>query len=376
MSKTTKIIIGVIVVLIVIGGIWYGIGTQKPKGQETIKIGTVLPLTGEMASYGEGWKNAILLAIEDSGLKNKVQLIVEDDASCVVNQDVTIAQKLVNIDNVKAIIGPACSSSLLSMLPITEKDKIILISSSATSKSISGAGNYIFRTISSDAEKATGVADFAYNKDYRKAALLYNLSNDAYVQQREEVKNEFIKLGGQIVADESLKTGDTDFKSQLTKIKNSGADLIFVGFFPTKEGVLVFKQAKELGIKTQFISSAPEMGTPDFINVAGNLAEGIIFPFSETPTNKEYSDFINLYKNKFGKEPAGYSAETYDAAILLLKSINESDGTQDGIKNKLYQLGQNYYGASGIITFKENGDVEKPIVIKIIKNGQFVPYEK
>ena len=375
MIKTSKTIIWLIVAIVIIGGIWYGL-SRKPKEEGVIKIGAILPLTGGMASYGDGWKNAISLAIENSGLKDKIQLIVEDDASCTIGQDVTAAQKLVNVDNVKAIIGPGCSSSLLSVLSVTEKNKVIIISSSATSKSISGAGKYIFRTVSSDSDKAIAVADFAYSKGYKKAALLYDISNDAFIQQRDDVKNEFVKKGGQIVADESLKRGDTDFRSQLTKIKDSVADVIFIGFMPTEEGALVLRQAKELGIKTQFITSAPEIGTPDFIRIAGDLAEGIIFPSTTTPTNKEHTDFINLYKTKFGKDSVGYGAETYDATMLLIRAIAESDGTADGIKNKLYQLGQNYSGASGIINFTKNGDVKKSTIIEIIRNGQFVPYEK
>ena len=365
-----------IIAVIIVGLVIFLPRSKNPTDKEPIKIGAILPLTGNMATYGEGWKNSILLAIENNGLKDKIQLTIEDDASCVVVQDVTVTQKLVDVDKVKAIIGPACSSSFLALLPVTEKNKVILISSSATSKSISGAGNYIFRTVGSDAEKAIAVADFAYKQGFKKAALLYDLANDSFVQQRDDVRTEFVKKGGQIVIDESFKSGDIDFKTQLTKIKKSDADLVFVGFFPTKEGALVLKQAKELGIDLQLISSAPEIGTSDFINIAGDLAEGIIFPFTETPTNKEYTDFINAYKNKFGKDSIGYGLETYDAATLLIRAIAKSDGTPDSIKKKLYQLGQNYYGASGIITFGENGDVQKPISIRTIKNGQFVPYEE
>lgn len=371
MKNTTKILLALIVLVVVILFVIF----YKPAAKGTVKIGAILPLTGGMATYGEGWKNAIFLAIEDSGLKDRVQLIIEDDATCVIAQDVTVAQKLVNVDQVKAIIGPTCSSSLLSMLSTTEKNKVILISASATSKSISGSGNYVFRTISSDADKAIAVADFAYNKGFRKAALFYDIATDAFVQQREDVKAEFIKLGGQIVVDESANTGDADFKTQLIKIKNSDADVVFIGFFPTQDGVLVLRQAKELGINLQLISSAPEVGTPDFLNIANGVAEGLIFSFAETPTNKEYTDFVNIYKDKFGKDLAGYSAEIYDATTLLIRAIVGSDGTPDGIKDKLYKLGQNYYGASGVITFDTKGDVKKPLIIKTIKNGEFVPYE-
>ena len=373
MSKTTKIIISIIIAIVVIGGIWYGL-TRKPVSNEPIKIGAILPLTGDFATYGEGMKNAIDLAIENSGLKDRIQLIIEDDKGCAVTEDVSIAQKLININKTKEIIGSTCSSAFLSVLPITEQSKIILITPAATSKSITGAGNYIFRTCASDAAKSIAVAKFAYNKNYRKAALLYDIGNDAFIQQRDDVRGEFTGLGGQISIEESFKSGDTDFRSQLTKIKNSNIDVVFIGTFP-KEGGLILKQARELKISLPFISSETDVGVKDVIDIAGEAAEGLIFPFATTPTNKEYTDFVNLYNNKFGKQPPAYASESYDATMLLIKAVVESDGTSESIKDELQKIGQNYYGASGIITFDKNGDVQKPMIIKTIKNGQFVPYE-
>lgn len=371
MNKKTKIVIGVVIIIIIILAVYL----LNPKEVKEMKIGAVLPLTGDLATYGEGMKNAINLAIESSGLEERIQLIIEDDKGCVIAEDVSVAQKLVNIDRVKGILGPACSSAFLSMLPVTEKSKVILISPSATSKSITNAGNYIFRTIASDADKGIAVAELAYSEDYRRGALLYDIANDSFVQQRADVKGEFTELGGQISIEESFKTGDTDFRSQLTKIKNSNAEVVFVGAFP-QEGALVLKQARELGIKLPFISSDSDLGTEDVIGIAGEAAEGLIFPFATTPTNKEYTEFVSVYKNKFGKEPPAYAPESYDAAALLIKAIAKSDGTSESIKDELQKIGQNYYGASGIITFDENGDVQKPMIIKTIRNGQFVPYEE
>ena len=372
MNKNIKIVVGIIIAAIVVGGIWYAV-TKKPTEKEPIKIGAILPLTGDFAIYGEGMKNAIDLAIENSGLKDRIQLIIEDDKGCMVTEDVSIVQKLININKTKEIIGPTCSSAFLSVLPITEQSKIILITPAATSKSITGAGNYIFRTCASDAAKSIAVAKFAYNKNYRKAALLYDIGNDAFIQQRDDVRGEFTGLGGQISIEESFKSGDTDFRSQLTKIKNSNVDVVFIGTFP-KEGGLILKQARELKISLHFISSETDVGVKDVIDIAGEAAEGLIFPFATTPDNKESKDFIANYKAKYGKEPPAYAAEAYDAAMLLIKAIAKSDGTPESIKDELQKIGQNYYGVSGVITFDKNGDVQKPMIIKTIKNGQFVPY--
>ncbi len=142
MSNTTKWVIGVIIVVAII---WFGYSAIKTKEVSSIKIGAILPMTGDLATYGGGIKNAAELAVENSGLKDKIQLVVEDDHSCVPADAVGAAQKLINLDKVNGILGAVCSSAVLSVAPITEKAKLILISPSASSKSVTTAGDYVFR---------------------------------------------------------------------------------------------------------------------------------------------------------------------------------------------------------------------------------------
>ena len=375
MKKQIWILV-LIIAVIIVGLIIFVPRSKNLADKELIKVGVVVALSGDIATYGEGMKNAVLMAIDDSGAKDKIEVIIEDDKGCNISDDVSIVQKFINIDKVKAIIGPMCSSATLSILPITEQNKIVLITPMATSKAITAQGKFVFRTMASDAEKSTAIARFAYNKDYRKAALIYNIANDSFIQQREDAKEVFTELGGEVIIEESFKTKDVDFRTHLTKIKNSGADVILVGGFPTETG-LILKQAKELGLNLQFMSTDATVEGKELIDVGGIATEGLFFPFSETPANKENQDFINTYKNRFGKEPPTYGCyESYDAAMLLFKALMKGNKTAEDIRDNLYKVGQNYYGASGVITFDENGDVKKPMLIKTIKNGQFVPYEE
>ncbi len=372
MSKTLQIIIGIIIIVVIIVLVVVFSGKETIKG--TLKIGTILPLTGDLATYAEGAHNAVKLAIENSGFRDKIQLIVEDDMGCQPKDAVSAAQKLINIDKVEAIIGAVCSNATLAIAPLTEQAKMVLISPSATSKSITNAGDYIFRVIASDADKSIAVAKFAYEQGYKKAALLYDIANDSFIQQRIDAEEMFKELGGEIVIKESFITKDKDFRTQLAKIKNSDAEIVFIGAFP-KEGGLVFKQAADLGIKLTFISTETSLGTQDVVDIAKDSADGLIFPFATTPDNKEHTEFINAYKAKYGQDAPAYAAESYDVGMLLIKALAKSDRTPESIKDELQKIGQNYYGASGIITFDENGDVQKPMIIKTIKDGQFVEVE-
>lgn len=368
MDKTAKIIIGLIVIVVLV---WAGYSLTKPREIAPIKIGAILPLTGDLAAYAEGIKNATNLAVENSGLQDKIQIIFEDDHGCLPADSVSAVQKLINLDKVDGILGTMCTGSTLAIAPITEQNKVIVIAPSATGKNLSTAGDYVFRTIASDADKSIAVAKYAYGKGYRKAALLFDSAQDALVSQRDDVKTVFTNLGGQIAIEESFVSKDKDIRTQLSKIKNVNVDVIFVGAMPDTLG-LILKQAKDLGIKSVFISTDTSGGTQPVIDIAGNAAEGFIFPFATTPDNKENADFINSYKAKYGIEPPAYAAEGYDAAMLLIKSLAISERTPENIKNELQTIGQNYYGASGIITFDKNGDIQKPMIIKTIQNGQFV----
>jgi len=381
MSKTTKTIIWLVIIIVVIAGIWWGVSrklAQSPTVEKkVIKIGAILPLTGDAADIGQGQKNAIELAVaslEDLYPNIDIQVIFEDDR-LRMNDAVTAVHKLISVDKVDAIIGPSWSGATLAVAPIAESSKVVLISPSASSPSITTSGDYIFRVFPADDELVKIVANFTLNDlKLTKAAILFDSTNDAFVQERNYIKSEFEKLGGEIVAEEAFKTKDKDFKTQLLKIKSSKAEVLFFSAYPTETGIFL-KQAKEMGLKIPRISLDTIVENPEVIDTAGEAAEGVIYLIPAKPDNKEYFNYITVYKEKYGKEPPALSAEAYDALILAVNAILKSDGTKEDIKNQLYKIGQNYMGASGEITFDENGDVHKQYTFKTIKNGKFVPYK-
>jgi len=369
-----QIITLIIVLLIIIIGLIFLVPN---KAEKPIKIGVVTALSGDFAVAGESMKNSILMAIDDMELSEKVDIIFEDNRSCVIADTVSAIQKLVNVDKVDAIIGPVCTSETLAIKDFIEDKKIIAITPTATGRDVIDSNTkFLFRTIASDSEKSKAIANLIKKSNYRKVALLCDISNDAFIQQRQDFKDIIRGSNVEIILEESFKMKDTDFRSQLTKVKGSSADVVVVEAFPNETGLLM-KQAKELGINLPFMSTESSVGTQDLITTGGNAVNGLIFPFAKTPTNKEHKEFESAYKEKFGKEPFAFASyESYDATILLLKAIEKSNREPEDIRKKLYETGQNYYGASGLINFTENGDVQKPMLIKIVKDGEFVLYEE
>lgn len=370
MNKITKIVLLIAAVGLVLGG---GYALYAKKGGQRdgiITIGAVLPMSGDFAPYAEGARNAAIMAIEDAGMRDKVKFIVEDDKGCTPVGGVSATQKLITIDKVDAIYGPMCSSEALAMIPVTEPARIPMVIGAATSKTLSGSGKYVFRTIASDEVGAYAVAKYTYGNGSRKAAFVFDNSQDALIQGKNDAKESFTKAGGETVVEDSFGAKDMDFKTQLVKIKSSGADVVFVGA-TYKQMALMVKQARAMKIETKFVSVNESVDVKDFFVIGGKDVEGVIAPAMVKPNTEASKTFAERYKARFGVDATIYAAEGYDAMTLLLKAINEEGISGDQIKAGLIKVGNNYPGASGIITFNEKGDVTKPAIVKVANNGVF-----
>ncbi|MFZ3091499.1 MAG: ABC transporter substrate-binding protein [Nitrospirota bacterium] len=194
----------------------FSFGCEK-KEEKEIKIGAILPLTGDAAKWGNNTKNGIDLAVEKvnnaGGINGRKLKILYEDTQGTPKNGVAAIQKLITIEKVPAVIDDSMSTVTLAMSPIAEKSKVVLLATGATAPKISEAGDYIFRIWNSDDLEGKVSAKFVYDdlKLYN-AAILY-INND-YGNGLESVfKKAFEKLGGRIISSESFGQGDTDFRN-------------------------------------------------------------------------------------------------------------------------------------------------------------------
>jgi len=372
-----KIWITIGIVIIVAIAIIF-IVTQTKKESEVIKIGAMGPLTGVRAMGGTYMRNGLEMALEEinsrSGIKaGRVKLIYEDtkyEPATAVNA----FQKLVDVDRVKIVIGFQNSSCLLAVAPIAERKKVIVIGYGTQASKISSAGDYIFRTQISSTEEIPIIADFIINGLKISEITLLYLNTDYGVEYRDMLKSSFEdKFGGKIVSIESFEVETSDYRTQLTKVTQLNPKVIFIVGASKHVGMIV-KQAKELGIKTQFIASSPVEGE-DVLTVAGRLADGIIYPYPYDieSGDKEQEAFRIKHKERYGMFPEMLAANAYDALKIVAEMIDQYGYNIEKIKDGFYKI-KDYHGASGVLSFDENGDVHKPIIIKKIENGKFVRY--
>lgn len=354
------------------------LGCAKEEGEE-IKIGALLPLSGDGAKYGEEARNGIELAIQDvnsSGGVNgaRIRIIYEDDEGTQKGA-ISGFNKLVTAQKVAVVIGPMYSSTTLAVAPIAERNRIILLSPSASSPDVTEAGDFVFRNWPSDVFEGGKMARFAYTElGVRRVALLA-VNVDYGVGLAEVFKGEFTRLGAEIVAEEKYDQGASDFRTQLAKIKAVAPEAIYLPGYYT-EIALILKQARELGFKLRILSCVG-FDNPKGLELAGDAAEGVIFArpaYDPASVEEPVASFVSSFRNKYGIEPGTYAAHAYDALKIVAKAIAEGGSTSHGIKKALYRI-KDFPGVTGSTSIDGNGDVVKPIQIMVVKGGVFAPYQ-
>lgn len=374
-----KSIIGIVILICVIFAIVV-IFVHKKNDSKEIKIGATAFLTGRLANLGKSIQDGIELAVSNinnqGGIDGKsIRLILEDEGDSP-QQAVNAVRKLINFDNVPIVIGPISSSGVMAVAPIANKTKTVILSPGAASPNITYAGEYIFRNRAAGTLEAAKIAKFAYNRLGLQNIIVFEINEDYGVGFRKVFKKSFENLGGEVILVESYNQGDTDFRTQLSKFFRYKFDGIYIIGVANEVGNIL-KQATELGIKTIFIMN--NMENPELIRIAGDAAEGIYFPipfFDSNSPEENVRNFVNNFINKYGYEPDLFAANGYDAVFIAKYAIEQGGYSGERIKNALYSIQDFPAISGGRVSFDENGDIVQHLVIKTVRNGEFVIVEE
>ena len=351
---------------------------ESPADSNVIKIGVFEPVTGANAG-GAKWEiEGIKLAnkLYPEVLGKKVELVIVDNKSDKV-EAANAASRLVDKENVNAVIGSYGSSLSIAGGEIFKNAKIPAVGASCTNPIVTLDNEYYSRVCFIDPFQGTVMANYAFGKlNAKKVAIVQEVSNDYAVGLAKFFTDSFKKLTGDdksIVAVANYNTGDTDFSAQLTNIKALNPDVIFAPGNFTESAALT-KQARELGITAPIIGG-DTWETQEFIDIGGKAVEGAIFSTffdAAKPATSETEKFIAEFKKAFpDKEPAGVSALGYDAYLLIIDAIKRANSADpEKIKEAINQT-KDFMGASGIVTLDENRNAIKSAVIKQVKNGKF-----
>jgi len=371
-----KVIIGIILVVLIAIAAYYYFSKKETlmEYKTTIKIGVILPLSGDVAVYGNSLKNGMELALDkynqDSTANKRIELIYED-SKADPKLAVSSFEKLTSINECNLILGGFSSAEALSIAPIAEKKKIILISPTASSPSLTNAGDYIFRTTPSDDFDGDIMAKFAFNKLSLKNVAVFFENNDYGIGISKVFIDKFNSLGGKIAIQKSFESGTKDFKSQLLAIKEANPDGLYI--IADGEIGIILKQKGELKLNSLKVFTVGLAENPKVVEIAGDASNNVYYSYPSFHVDNEndiVKSFVSSFETKYNKKPDVLGAYGFDLMNITLEALKNNPTNSEEIKNALYNI-QNFQGVTGETSFDKNGDVSKSVGIKVINNGKF-----
>ena len=346
----------------------------QPAGNDKVRIGVFMSLTGSTANFGISSTNGIKMAADEvnaaGGINGKqIELNVQDDRSDA-QEAATIVTKFVTQDAVHAILGEVASSRSIAAAPIAQNAKIPMLTPSSTNPEVTRKGDYIFRSCFIDPVQGAAIAQFAARTlGAKRAAIMVDRKNDYSTGLEKFIGQTFTKLGGQIVLTQSYQEGDQDFNAQLTSIKGSNPEVIFVPGYYNDVG-LIAKQARDKGMNVPLLGG-DGWDAEQLYKIGGTALNGSFFSnhYSPYDSDPQVQRFVTNYKARFNSLPDALAATAYDAAHIMFDAIKRANSLEGKAIRDALAATKDFPGVTGKVTFNENRDAVKPIVMIEIKDG-------
>ena len=366
MKKFTSIVAAVAL----LGGMAYA---------KEVKIGVVLPLTGNIAAFGQTSKAGLdIAAAQNSKLSNgdTVKLVVVDDRGDKV-EAATAVKRLLDKDKVTVILGEVASSNSMAMAPVAEKAKTPMITHASTNPRVTKGKKYVTRACFIDPFQGAVMAKYALDSGLKTAVVVTDAKQDYSVGLSKAFKKAYEAAGGKIVKTILINSGDKDFNAQVAALKAANPAIVaFTGYYP--EAALMVKQARNMGVNTPFIG-ADGVGFPELVKIGGKAAEGFMYTdhFNEAAASSpEAKAYVEAYHKKYNKPADSMGALAADGYGMILQAMEncikagKASDDKECINSNLRNT-KEYKGITGVITIDKDGNAVKSAVVNAVKDGKF-----
>ncbi len=347
--------------------------TGDPNDASVIKIGTVGPLTGDYATYGESVRNGIQTAVDEinanGGVNGFTIKLIAEDSKGDSTEAANAIRKLIDQDKVTGIVGAVLSGETATVAPIAQDSQVLMITPSSTAPGLADTGDYIFRNVITDDVQAQQMAEYAVAQiGLKKLAVLY-ANNDYGVALRNSFTNTAEELGAEVIAVESYLDGDEDFRAQLTKIGDK-AEALYIGGYYT-EASKIAQQAERQGMSFQILGG-DGFYSGKLVELGGQAVEGALFTagFYSGDASEEIKSFVTRYAKEYGGEPDMFAANAYDTMKIVALALEKSGNDRAALKDELAAV-KDYPGITGTTSFAENGEALKDVMILKVQDGKF-----
>lgn len=400
-----------IVCIFMLATLLWAEGTKESAEAEKVSevtIGGLLPLSGDLAVYGQSVQKGINLAVKqlnEAGgpLGMELNVVFRDTQT-----DPTAlrdgAEKLVNVDKVPAMVGPMIRSDVAT--PVAAPNHVVIISPSNTPTWVTTLedDDYTFRTTASDAIQGKVLGELAWDRGYKTSSILY--INDPYGGGlAESTKEWFEKAGGKVLGIAAYDPGAVAYKMQLKELAKGDPDVLVLIGYP-ESGIVIIRQALSDGLFDQFLFPDGMQSEQIIESVGGGYLEGMYGTGPGAADTQSYKNYLDAFEKEYGEKPeTAYTENSYDGVVVIALAIqaagmdafNADPGKaiRDNLRKianppgekvtasvegfrKAFQLLKegkdiDYEGAAGSIDFDEYGDTVTPILIWKIEGEEIVP---
>lgn len=349
--------------------------TASAAASNVVLFGEVGSLTGAQATFGISTRNGIEMAIDEAnkegGIKGKpIQVKVYDDMGRP-EEAANAATRLINEDHVKILLGEVASTNSLAMADKANASQVPMISPSSTNPKVTENRPYVFRVCFIDPFQGFVMAKFAHEQLHlNKVAVLKDQKSDYSIGLSNVFTRKFSELGGQITTTEAYSQGDSDFRAQLTAIKRTNPQAVYVPGYYNDVG-LIARQARELGLTVPLLGG-DGWESSRLYELGGSAIDGSYYSnhYSSEDPSPRVQQFIAAYRQRFGEVPDSLAALGYDAAKVAVDAMRRApDLSGPAVRDAIAQT-KDFPGVAGTISLDAQRNAVKPAVVLKVEDGK------
>lgn len=354
-----------------------GGGSGGGQAQDPIKVGAIFILSGPSSGYGISQRTGVELAVADintaGGINGREVQVIFEDSQGSGDEAINAVRKLIDRDEVVAVIGPTLSTEMFSAGPVANDSGVPILGVSTTVPGITDIGEYVFRNSLPEAKVIPHTVARSVEKfGIKRAAVLYANDDDVSKAGAEIFKAELQKNGVEIVEEATFSVQDTEFGPQITKVLAADPDAFFISTLYNSAALLMV-QARQAGFTGHFIGGNG-FNSPALIEVGKDAVEGAVVgsPWFAERNDPKVQKFVSDHIAKMGKGPDQFAAQSYDGMMLIAEALRAAGSTdRDAVRDALAAI-RDYEGVTGVFSFDENRDpVMTPFILQI-KDGKYV----
>lgn len=374
-----KRIFAVLLAVAMVASAMTGCSSKKnaAANSDTITIGGLAPLTGDVSVYGIATNNGIKMAVDEINaaggiLSKKINYVCYDEKGDPT-EALNAYNKLVNNDHMVALVGDVTSKPTLAVAQRAKKDNMPMITATATADNVTAAGTNVFRTCFIDPFQGELMASYGSKKlSAKTAAIIYNISDDYSKGLMEAFTASAKSLGLNVVATEGYGKNTVDFKAQLTNIKSKNPDVLFLPVY-YQDVAMIAGQAKDIGLSAKLLGADGWDGVIDKIDKSKmDAINGAFFcsQYSAESTDANMVAFLKKYKETYKQDANQFAVLGYDAMKMMAQAIKDANSTDSAAIIKA-MAAIDFTGLTGHIKFDEKRNPIKSAAITTIDNGKY-----